>query len=266
VKVPGENQYISSGAISKDGKLLVLGGWGQTVTMWDMSNPAKPVLRKQSKDHTAGLRSVSFDSAGGRFVTADESGAVKVWDAGTLNLIVSFRAGPTGVYRAKFTPDGTGIVTVGGNWQAKATSQIRIWDPISGKETGHFPEQEREVWDFVFLADGKQMAVIHTLTGQPTDANVKIWDFERKEVVQSLLPPGTFTNGRCLSLSPDGGHLAVGSSSGPVKVFNTQTWQEELDIPAITNCTFALNFTKDSNTVLIASGEGAAISVQLPMR
>ena len=95
---------------------------------------------------------------------------------------------------------------------------------------------------------------------------MKIWDFERKEVVQSLLPPGTFNNARCLGLSPDGKHLAVGSSSGPVKVFNTETWQEELDIPAISNCTFAVDFTKDSSTLLIASGEGAAISTKLPMR
>ena len=63
------------------------------------------------KDHVAGLRSVAFDAAGKRFVSSDESGIVKVFDAATLDLIVSFKASSNGVYRAKFTPDGTSIVT-----------------------------------------------------------------------------------------------------------------------------------------------------------
>ncbi len=54
VKVPDENQYLSSGAIGLDGKLLVLGGWGQTLTAWDMTVPAKPELLKKLKGHAAG--------------------------------------------------------------------------------------------------------------------------------------------------------------------------------------------------------------------
>jgi WD40 repeat protein len=264
VKVPDENQYISSGAISRDGKLLVLGGWGRTLTAWDMTDPAKPVLRKQLKEHKAGLRSVAFDPASKRFVSTDESGMVKIWDAESLDLIVSFKASANPIYRAKFTPDGTQIVTVSGNWQAQVQGEMRVWDPKSGIEIGRFPDQQREVWDIVFLNGGKQMAAIHTPNGAPDDATVKIWDFEKKEVVRNLLPPGSFTNGRCLGVSPDGKHLAVGSSSGPVKVFETTSWQEVLNIPDLTNCTFQVDFSRNGNSLLVASGEGAAIAIRLP--
>ena len=60
----GENNYVAAGAISPDSKLLVLGGWGQTLNVWDMTDPAKPVLKKALKDHKAGLRSVDFSAMG----------------------------------------------------------------------------------------------------------------------------------------------------------------------------------------------------------
>jgi WD40 repeat protein len=263
IKVPGEAQYISSGAIGLDGKLLILGGWGKTLTAWDMTDPRKPILRKQFKDHEAGLRSVAFDDAGKRFVTSDEGGNVKVWDAATLELIVSFKASTNGIYRAKFTPDGTKIVTVSGNWQARTKSEMCVWDPKTGMEIGRFPDQPREVWDIVFLNGGRLMAAVHTLTGAPDDANIKVWDFERKEVIKTLLPAGSFSNNRCLGISADGKHLAIGSSLGPVKVFETTTWKEVLDIPNLTNCTFRVDFSRDGNNVLIASGEGAAVAVRI---
>jgi WD40 repeat protein len=141
---------------------------------------------------------------------------------------------------------------------------MRIWDAKTGLEFGRFPDQAREVWDIAFLNGGRLMAAIPAFGGRPDDAHIKIWDFEKKQVVRTLLPPGTFTNGRCLAISPDGKHLAVGSGTGPVKVFETASWQEVLNFPNLTNCTFQVDFTRDGNTLLIASGEGAAITVQLP--
>jgi WD40 repeat protein len=264
IKVPGENQYISSGAIGLDGKLLVLGGWGQTLTAWDMTDASKPELRKQFKEHKAGIRSVAFDEAGKRFVSADEGGTVIVWDAETLERIVSFKASDHGIYRAKFTPDGTKIVTVGGDWKAQTKSEMRVWDSKSGKDLGRFPDQPREVWDIAFLDGGKLLATLPAFSGGQQDAHVKIWDFEKKVVMKTLLPPGTFNNGRCLGLSPDGKRLAIGSNNGPVKVLDTTSWKEVLNFPDLTNCTFQVDFTRDSKNLLIASGEGAAISIRLP--
>jgi WD40 repeat protein len=264
VKVPGEEQYISSGAIGLDGKLLILGGWGKTLTAWDMTEPKKPILHKQFKDHEAGLRSVAFDEAGKRFVTSDEGGTVKVWDAATLEQIVSFKASTNGIYRAKFTPDGTKIVTVSGNWQARVKSEMCVWDPKTGMEVARFPDQPREVWDVVFLNGGRHMAAIHTLVGAPDDANIKIWDFDTKVVIRSLLPPGSLSNNRCLGISANGKYLAIGSSVGPVKVLETTAWEEVLDLPNLKNCTFRVDFTRDGNTVLIASGEGAVVTARLP--
>jgi WD40 repeat protein len=264
VAVPGENQYVSGGAISPDGRTLVLGGWGQTLTVWDMTDPAKPALKKQLKDHKAGLRSVDFDAEGARFVTSDEGGMVMVWDAATLNLIVSWKASANGVYRAKFTPDGKNVVTCTGNWQARVPSELRVWDPATGKETGRFPDQTREVWDIAFLDGGKLMVTSGTISGGAGDAHLKVWDFATKQVVRTPVPNGALNGARPLAVSADGKYLAVGSNTGQVKVFETASWQEVLDVPGLKDVSFALVFSPDGSSLAIASGDNAAIVIRLP--
>lgn len=266
VKVPDEGQYISGAAISADGKLLVLGGWGQTLTAWDMTDPAKPKLKKALKDHAAGLRSVAFDAAGKRFVSSDESGVVKVWDAASLELIVSIQASKSAVYRAKFTPDGRELVTASGDWKAKAKGEVRVWNPATGKEAGRFPDQTREVWDVGFLDGGKLMVTVGTLSGSADDAHIKVWDYATRRAVRAPVPNGSFSGARCLAISGDGRLLAVASSTGPLKVFDTAAWQEVLSVPDLTGCDFRVSFAPGGNSVIVANGDGAVITVRLPAR
>lgn len=264
VKVPDESQYISSAAISGDSKLLVLGGWGHTLTVWDVTDPAKPVLKKALKNHKAGLRSVAFDAAGKRFVSSDESGVVKVWDTASLSLIVSIRASESPVYRAKFTPDGRELVTASGNWKVNAKGQIRVWDPTTGEETDQFPDQNREVWDVGFLDGGKLMITVGTLSGNSDDAHIKVWDYATRRPVRTPVPNGSFSGARCYATSSDGKYLAIASSTGPVKVFDASTWQEVLSVPGLTGCDFRVAFTLDGKNVVLANGEGAVVTVRLP--
>jgi WD40 repeat protein len=141
---------------------------------------------------------------------------------------------------------------------------MRVWDPKTGLEIGRFPDQSREIWDIAFLNGGKHVASIQTLGGGPNEAPVKIWEIDKKEVVRTLLPPGTFAGGRCLRVSPDGKHLPTGSNVGPVQVFETASWREVLSIQDLAICTSQVDFTHDGISLLIASGEGAAIPVRLP--
>jgi WD40 repeat protein len=127
-----------------------------------------------------------------------------------------------------------------------------------------FPDQTREVWDIGFLEGGKFMLTVGTLSGAPDDAHIKVWDFATRQAIRTPVPNGSFVGARCLALSPDGKHLAVGSNTGPVKVLDTTSWQEVLNIPDIANTTFRVDFARNGNHLLIASGEGAAIAIRLP--
>lgn len=262
IPVPGTFNYLSAGAIRPDGKQLVLGGFPKYLAVWDFTDPTKPAFVKELPGHAAGLRSVSYRADGKQFVTADDAGVVKVWDADTLEPVVSFQASVVRVNRAKFTPDGTQIVTCAGRWEKAAPGEIRVWDPKTGKEVGRFPDQSREVWDVVFLDGGKKMVTAQGTTGG-NEATVKLWDFAGKQVL-SAIPAGAAPAPRSLAVSPDGGHLAVGSSQGPVRVFETGGWAEVAALPDLKRTAFRVEFAPDGKTVASASEELATVVLRLP--
>ena len=265
VPMPDEKEYVSAGAISPDSKLLILGGWGKTLTAWDMTDPTKPVQKAKLSGHTGGLRSVDFNADGSRFVTSDEAGFVRIWDSAAIAELSSWKASDQGVYRAKFTPDGKWIVTCSGNWQAKARGEIRVWDAKTGKETTRFPDQSREVWDIVFLQGGKKMVTSGTISGNNgDDAHLKVWDFETRGQEATPLDVNAFQAARSLAVTPDGKHLALGSSNGPVKVFETAGWQEVLSVTELKNVCFRLQFSPDGSSLAVASGDSAAVRFRMP--
>ena len=126
-----------------------------------------------------------------------------------------------------------------------------MWDATTGKETGRFPDQTREVWDMVFLDGGKLMVTSGTIAGGADDAHLKVWDFATKQVVRTLLPPAAFNMARSLAVSPDGKYLALGSAAGPVKVFETASWQEVLSVTELKDVCFRLNFSPDGSTLSV---------------
>lgn len=263
VPVPGEWTYLSAGAVSPSGKQLVLGGNPKYLAVWDTNDPLKPVFRKELTGHAAGLRSVAYSADGKRFVTADDSGLVKVWDADTLAEVASFQAAKVRVNRARFTPDGSTIVTCAGRWEMAAPGEIKLWDAATGKETGRFPDQTREVWDVAFLDGGKRMVTVQGTTGKPGDAPLKVWDFGTKEVVGSV--PGEALNApRTLAVSADGSHAAVGSSVGPIRVFETAGWQEVAKHDDGKKAVFRVEFAPDGSAVVASSEELGTVVVRVP--
>ena len=79
------------------------------------------------------------------------------------------------------------------------------------------------------------------------------------------VPNGTFLGARCQATSADGKYLAIGSSTGPVKVFDTASWQEVLSVSDLTGCQFRVEFAPDGKNLVLANGDGAAIAIRLPV-
>jgi WD40 repeat protein len=175
--------------------------------------------------------------------------------------VASFKASEFPVYRAKFTPDGKSVVTVGGNWQQKSRGEIRVWDAATGKETGRFPDQSREVWDVAFLDGGRTMVTAQAVEGRPDDAPVKAWDFASRRLTRAV---GVLAGLRCMEASPDGKYLALGNHSGAYRVVETTNWQVVLTPPDHGRVVYRLAFTADSSAVIAASEDDSASILRLP--
>jgi WD40 repeat protein len=155
-------------------------------------------------------QSVDLDHSG-RFLavqTLADSHNVRVWDVDTGELVSAMTHSPLWIGAVAFNPDGTRIVTGGGDGTA------RIWDVADGglvrTLTGHTGALEDAIWS----SDGSTV-----ITGSH-DGTIRLWNANTGETDLVLGDHGTFP---FVAISPDGRYLASGVETG------VQIWALNLD-------------------------------------
>lgn len=83
--VRGHNGLVSALALSRDGSLLVSGGWDKFLRRWNARSgqPIDPLPAKQPQPLTA----IAFAPDGRRFASADIDGHIRLWDSRTGCLL-----------------------------------------------------------------------------------------------------------------------------------------------------------------------------------
>ena len=134
-------------------------------------------------------------------------------DATTNEQIVEFRnEAPAPPDELAWSPNG--------RWLAGRQSGdfgIAVWDGSTGQKTLDLSGRDNR--SFAWSPDGKLLA-----SGGSNDQTVKVWDSETGEELHTLR--GNSSIILCVAFSGDGRHLASIDSSGSVKVWDTQAWQE----------------------------------------
>jgi len=108
---------ISSIAFGR-GRLLAIGSWDSTVTLWDVSKHRS--LRKLT-GHTRGISTLAFNPSGTMLATGSADNTVRIWDpaSGRTLRILDL---PTYVYAVDFAKDGR-LYTLDN------AGIVSIWDP-----------------------------------------------------------------------------------------------------------------------------------------
>ncbi|HKT00541.1 MAG TPA: WD40 repeat domain-containing protein, partial [Rugosimonospora sp.] len=177
---PGTSVGMAEVAASADGRLLVT------------TDPAAPstVYRRATDwlDHPDAVLDVAYDPGGRRLATADVDGTVRLWDAGTRDLVTAFRpASPArGVV---YSPDGTLAVITEQNVElrdgaGRLHATLRTdWPP----------------WDIAFSPDGTLLAEGTTantadlLAGRSEHNVTVVWNVRDQTVRGAPLDTGDYT-------------------------------------------------------------------------
>ncbi|MEX2120603.1 MAG: WD40 repeat domain-containing protein [Pirellulales bacterium] len=159
-----------------DGRRAVsVSGEGENaLRLWDLESGRE--VRRIGGKHSGQGVAVSSD---GKYVVAASAPpdlSVRIWELETGEEVRRLEGHQAVVRGADFSPDGTRILTGGGNFVSGGLdTSIRLWDAETGRELRRLDGHEQLVWCVAFSPDGRR-----ALSGS-VDGSVRLWDLETGE-------------------------------------------------------------------------------------
>lgn len=140
----GHRYYVENAVFSGDGRRIATSAWAEDVRVWDAATGREIAILAGS-----GSRRPEFSSDGRRILVGN-----RVWDVASGRLLVALQGHNGGVASARFSAEGSRIVTAGGD-----DHTVRIWDAESGRELAVLPQRDYYVTSAAFSADGTRLVV-----------------------------------------------------------------------------------------------------------
>ncbi|MGE0609242.1 MAG: protein kinase [Pirellulales bacterium] len=285
----GHNHNVSSVSFRPDGDQFATAGRDGALILWETASGR---IVKQLGCAARGLCGVAWTPDGKGISAGGDDGNVYVWDQESGQPRV-FAGHTAGIQSLRFTPDGGLLVSASNDQTA------RIWDVASGAAVRVLEGHTNKIFDMALSPSGLQNAtgghdgklkLWDTMTGQP-QAELSIFNFPRlcySPDGSQLLTPGmgfdvsvikiadnsmtsSFANGHdqgvsTIAYSPDGQRIATGSYDKSVRIWDVETGQQCLVLPA-TGPVYCLAFSPngrwlvagcDNSTLIWDSGHVSA--------
>lgn len=175
----GHNGRVFDARVSPDGKTMATTGDDGTVRIWDVDT-GEQLLRWQA--HCQRARTVDFHPNGDQIVSASQDETARIWNLSSVES--QLEAGLAAenddcvlltpdqelvhdggwILAAKFSPNGSKLVTTGGD------SNARLWDAQTGEQIARLSHiDDNWGWQLAFTQDGERLISAHA------DGTVTVW-------------------------------------------------------------------------------------------
>ena len=168
----GNTGAVYSVAFSPDGRIMAAGSADETIRLWTVTNPVKPVAAGQPlTGDTGAVYSVAFSPDGRILASGSADRTIRLWDMtdqdGPVPVGQPLIGHSSYVYSVAFSPDGRILAS------GSADETIRLWDvtnptqavPLGQPLTGH----QGDVLSVAFRPDGSILA------SGSDDQTIRLW-------------------------------------------------------------------------------------------
>ncbi|MEO8174734.1 MAG: WD40 repeat domain-containing protein [Sediminibacterium sp.] len=164
---------------SPDGKQLASGSFDNSLKIWD---PATGNLLRQIIAHSQAVVALAFSHSGQLLASTSDDATIKIWNTSNWDVVRTLDV-PEHAQGVAFSPDDKRLLTGGHdktmlgelvqNFVGTASSNkgtgMRLWEVSTGKILQTFVQQDDDINDVSFNADGTLMA------SASEDQTVCIW-------------------------------------------------------------------------------------------
>jgi WD40 repeat protein len=168
---------------------------------------------------------------------------VTLWDVETRKVIAKWIGHIDVVCALCWSADGGRVAS--GSWDGTA----RVWDIDRGRTVLTIKTGHRWVRAVMYSPDSSKLA-----TGGDKDNAVKIWDAKTGERLKTLKHDRTVYS---LAWTSDGKKLISGSN-GPIRIFDTATWQQIAILQGHTHFVNAISLSPNNRLLTSASWDKTA--------
>ncbi|MFI6904487.1 WD40 repeat domain-containing protein [Nonomuraea sp. NPDC050394] len=206
----GRAGQLNAMALSRDGRILAVGGNGNLIQLWDVVG--RRPIGKPLRGHRDDVLSLAFTPDGSLLVSSGADETVRLWDVAAHRPSGEPLRGHIGYVNAvALSPDGR-ILASGGT-----DNSIRLWDVATRRPIGEpLPGHTLGVSNLQFSPAGRILAAAGD------EGMVELWDVHTR---QPLDEPFTVTGGSGwgLAFSPDGRTLASAGAEGALHLLDVAT-------------------------------------------
>ena len=234
------NGRVRAVAFSPDGRLILTGGSGFGVRVWD-TRKGTPV--GAPLPHPGDVRAVAVGSDGKTVLTAGARGGrgeVRLWDLGSRRPLRPPLRCPSPVLAAALSLDGKTILT------GTEDGRVQLWDAATGRPQGEPLTHPKPVLAVAFSRDGR-----YFVTGCA--------DHARRWHTATRQPAGPLLRGwiSAVAFRPDGEAILLGSPEDSARSLDpaTGTLLRQMRHPGTVS---AAVFTPDGGRVLLAGMDHTA--------
>jgi len=213
----GHEDFVTSVAVSPDGKYALSGSFDQSMRLWNLETGEEI---KRFLGHTDKLHRVRFSADGKLGLSCSRDGSLRVWDlaSGKETRVIKAHVGgiprsPSGVLDAAVAANGI-VVTVGDHTTDGLRGSVRVWDLNTGEELRQFNEHLGPVNRVAISPDGKRVLSVNYLS-------IWTWDLASGKKLHQLRERN---NIHCIAFSAKNtSWVAMGDRDGKLSLWNIET-------------------------------------------